>query len=108
MAKKKEKRETLIRQVLKDAPSYEKLEAYIQKLQKHLIDIPEEYRDKAFVEFESEFDTCSVFMYIKYYRPETDEEKKNRETTEEIIKERQRDRDLELLKNLQEKYGKEY
>lgn len=72
-----------------------------------LDDVPEQYRDSACFEIESEsdYDGCSTKIEVYYMRPETEEEEKFRLEVEQNREDDRKRFELRQLAELQKKYG---
>ena len=87
----------------------EKLTKAVGWFQKQLNSIPADFRDSATLDIDTEFDEYSEYkracIRIIYYRPETSDEYNERVALVDKQETERKKRDLQLLAELQAKYG---
>jgi len=85
----------------------EKADKFMEFWQEKINLIPEEHRGTAVIEIEAGESWGSPYLNttVRYKRPETDEEKDAREGRIAAQSNAQRDREIEQLRKLKEKYG---
>jgi predicted Zn-dependent protease with MMP-like domain len=83
----------------------DKLDKFIEFLQKHLDTVPEEFKKSVNIEIISEYDDYYTSLNISYMRLETDDELNASLKRVEETKRKLEAHERETLKRLKEKYG---
>ena len=88
---------------------FENLEDYIEKLNGHLSEIPDEFKESATIKFENteSHGMDSIEQTIYYLRPETEEDVKERELEEAIQRDKNRELEIKRAKETLVKYNVE-
>lgn len=83
----------------------DKLTEVIGWLASFLSQVPEEYRKEVCIDFDRNYSDDTTEFSIYYYRPETDEELRERKDRTKAISESIKNKELAELARLREKYN---